>query len=810
MKRLHEVTIEGFRAFNARRSFRFGDKLTVFYGPGGSGKTSVLQAIQWAIFDSLPQLRVPEAKLEDPIVNKYHPRGIAHVRLIFDDGYAVSRVTKRLRKRPGVRGYSEAEPKDFSAEEQLGLTIQDFMFSCYLRQETIRNFIGAKPEDRPDILSRLLGLEYLRILAEGVENGLKDATEVENRVSRECEDVEGNLLRFKKAQEQLQHERRRLLETGIDSEDISFSGLRKLSQQIEKAGQALARILDETWLTGSLGVPTTITEATSFERKAQSRTDRYQELIQERRNKTLERVYRLTSLRERYSRCLERVLGMSRDELEARINELSVELQELRETRKRSEGLLEHLLGLVPRFESTRYELNKIGGRIHEIERTYGSEAHMQGWIRRLTQEIGDIERECQTRTSYVILLERAEDYLRDASPSICPVCEQGIDPNVVAEKVASRRRSLKETKELEELKRRLSEGRQRLESLNAKLGKLKELTARRYELLSHIRWLRESAEKSLRKALPKEEDPVAFLKRQISTLKEQNDKLARLIEDLTAKLGETRRALETFLEFSQIERGAQQELRTETAGSALLFLLDSTIENLNGDLRKLEDAEGRLRQLGELLRQYRDIRSLLGQELMLEERPPSEDEVERCRNRFARVKEFRGQLTGILEAVRRSAKRALDKQLKDLKPSLEKWYGRLRAHNFFRELRLMYRDGKLYFESVSAHPASKTYVLTTFSASQLNKLAIATALAISEKCQLLLDFLMIDDPTQSLDDGGKLSLAEVLREACKVRQLIIATQDRDFVDHLKRAVPEALVYEFEGWSAEEGPLLKS
>ena len=99
MKSLYEITIEGFRGFNPQRSFRFSNKLTVFYGPGGSGKTSVLQAIQWSIFDSLPQLQISEAKLEDPVVNKHHPRGIAYVRLTFDDGYAITRTTRRLSRR---------------------------------------------------------------------------------------------------------------------------------------------------------------------------------------------------------------------------------------------------------------------------------------------------------------------------------------------------------------------------------------------------------------------------------------------------------------------------------------------------------------------------------------------------------------------------------------------------------------------------------------------------------------------------------------------------------------------------------------
>jgi DNA repair exonuclease SbcCD ATPase subunit len=53
---LEQITIEGFRGFSKKAVFDFGSHATIFGGPNGSGKTSVFDALEWAILGRVARL----------------------------------------------------------------------------------------------------------------------------------------------------------------------------------------------------------------------------------------------------------------------------------------------------------------------------------------------------------------------------------------------------------------------------------------------------------------------------------------------------------------------------------------------------------------------------------------------------------------------------------------------------------------------------------------------------------------------------------------------------------------------------------
>ena len=76
------VDISGFRAFSGRVSLDLDGDIVVVVGENGQGKTSLFDAIYWAIAGEISRLKQPNS-----VVSLYSPSGEArvHITLAYDD-----------------------------------------------------------------------------------------------------------------------------------------------------------------------------------------------------------------------------------------------------------------------------------------------------------------------------------------------------------------------------------------------------------------------------------------------------------------------------------------------------------------------------------------------------------------------------------------------------------------------------------------------------------------------------------------------------------------------------------------------------
>jgi DNA repair exonuclease SbcCD ATPase subunit len=71
---------------------------------------------------------------------------------------------------------------------------------------------------------------------------------------------------------------------------------------------------------------------------------------------------------------------------------------------------------------------------------------------------------------------------------------------------------------------------------------------------------------------------------------------------------------------------------------------------------------------------------------------------------------------------------------------------------------------------------------------------AISLFLAVARSSDSGLGIAVLDDPSQSLDSAHKRSLAEVLRDFARERQILIATEDLELIDLLKANTPNQVI----------------
>ena len=201
------LEIEGFASFRERTEIDFeGVDLFVLSGPMGAGKSSIIDAIGFALYGSI--VRYDNANLVAPLISQGLNQ--ARVRLDFTigpDTYSAVRVVQRsARGQVNTEGRLEREgdvvagaAKDVTEEvtRVLGLTFQQFTKCVVLPQGEFADLLHAKPADRQDLLVRLLDLGLYRNIGSRardrhsradartkelqgrLENDLRNATEAE-------------------------------------------------------------------------------------------------------------------------------------------------------------------------------------------------------------------------------------------------------------------------------------------------------------------------------------------------------------------------------------------------------------------------------------------------------------------------------------------------------------------------------------------------------------------------------------------------------------------------------------------------------
>lgn len=162
------VELEGFSAYRDRTEVSFADAdLFAFVGPTGSGKSSIIDAITFALYGSVA--RYQNVGAVAPVINAQSAE--AKVRLDFEvDGkpYTAVRVVRRTKsgattKEARLESGSDviagdARSLDAAVVDLLGLSFEQFTKTVVLPQGEFAAFLHAKPSDRQDLLVRLLDL----------------------------------------------------------------------------------------------------------------------------------------------------------------------------------------------------------------------------------------------------------------------------------------------------------------------------------------------------------------------------------------------------------------------------------------------------------------------------------------------------------------------------------------------------------------------------------------------------------------------------------------------------------------------------
>ncbi|MEX0827129.1 MAG: SMC family ATPase [Acidimicrobiia bacterium] len=172
-----ELTLRGFRSYADDTTFDFtGRNLVGIVGPIGSGKSSILDAVSFALYGKTPRI-AGETKT---LINQR--KDSLHVSLSFEVDGTVWKATRALR-RNGAAAHTlyrvedgedhpiadKARDMGEKIEEILGLDFEAFRRSVLLAQNQFAGFLEATGTDRNKVLKGVFGFDRLDAMRQAVK-----------------------------------------------------------------------------------------------------------------------------------------------------------------------------------------------------------------------------------------------------------------------------------------------------------------------------------------------------------------------------------------------------------------------------------------------------------------------------------------------------------------------------------------------------------------------------------------------------------------------------------------------------------------
>ncbi len=163
------LEMEGFSTFRAHTEVEFDDlDLVAFVGPTGSGKSSIIDAITFALYGSVA--RYDDVRLVQPVITQnaneakvrldFEVAGQTHtaVRIVRRTKTGATTKEARLERGDDVLA-SGAKELSSAIEELLGLDFVQFTRTVVLPQGDFAQFLKDDPASRQRLLTRLLDLQ---------------------------------------------------------------------------------------------------------------------------------------------------------------------------------------------------------------------------------------------------------------------------------------------------------------------------------------------------------------------------------------------------------------------------------------------------------------------------------------------------------------------------------------------------------------------------------------------------------------------------------------------------------------------------
>ncbi len=776
-----EIYIENIKSITSGKA-RFTDGINFIYGPNGAGKSSILDALAFALYGS-EWLRRCRLKLSD-IIRVKSKIGIVRVKIRGIDGkiYTIQRAItpeKSLEANTyvldesGKRVASRDKEVTQFIERVLNIPLSVFAELLYVRQGELRDILegSRKTETRLDKVLRIETLEKLRI------EHLKEAKKlVELHIRR----IEGKLSILNEEISKLNNNITNMLKER-DKYSATISQLENKYNEIVSRKNKLESQLKEC-------------------EKVIEKLKRYEIALQEKLNMLNELKKREEELRKSVEgiKYLEKRL-QELDELSSRLNELKNKKDSLIREKTRLESELHKVLESERIYTKLKDILkrniehyNRVRKEVEEIEKAKTKLAELERKLEKIEKYRELLEKLIKKEAKLSMLRSRLEEevkLLNDAK-GICPLCRRELDEKAKRELLKDRYENIKKTeKRLQVIKRKINKINNILKKekeIREIYYSLKERTQREQELIIRLRDLERDIQNirsellnlenyiSKRKEIERELERVGI---EIDDVNRQIEQIERKLKErdvIVSKLATCNRAIQELEEVRKKILNLEEEVKN----------IEDTISNLRTECRKYEDVKKEYEVICEeeksILENLNQIRGRLQTiDSQIERFSKELDEKRKLKNllldeydRYIKAHRFINKVIDTVDKVKPVIRRIF---LELLNAELNSMFLEVCHKSAFVGLRIN-DDYEIFVKRRDGVELS----IDTLSIGEKNLIALLFRFALAKVVLGNIPFLILDEPTEHLDDEHRRRIAQWLKDISGDVGMIIITSHVD------------------------------
>jgi exonuclease SbcC len=683
---LSELELSNFKNFREKR-VEFEPGINVLQGPNGSGKTTILEGVEFALYGSVggktglePLIKVGETTASASLAFQVQEGDARRQYRVFRQmtrGETGTSTTGAYLNRDGIEVTTRKSAVDDRVLDMLGIAHTAYGNSCFLRQGEIRALLEAGKEREREI-DRMMGLGVF-------EDAWKDLRKTESDLEKKVASTKEELIR-------------------AEAELRNLSSVRKdLTERIEEKVRLEAQSKEAEGRLGDLSdLQIPAGPSGDFVRLEKARA------VQ---------VQKVEGLKDQ--------IGQLEDRIEA-VNERLLELEaELLRRENRIEGLKDEEESLAGRISKAKEE--------SELGRTAANE---------LESEISKAEAKLGVHEDLIKVFSQME-VKRELQ---CPICGSELTPD---------------------------HARETRKSLDSRMRSLQELVEGRRNDLRRFR----KSEEGTRSRLERLENQLSDVRSERAEAEAQNSGVRLAKEEMDAETGtlmSQKRELEKELES---ERHLLEELEKQAAGSPDEMAVDEEVAKSRAaylaNRQILERLEKEIPQLMERLAEEQMKKAALAK---------ARDEHSNLSQDLEIIQDIRWAFNNIGPYARSKMLSAVSERTREL-------FRRIYSGGTITDISL----GQDY--DVSAKTEDGVQLpsrLLSVGERVIAGLALRIALAQIWPGAPGQDgegpgFLILDEPTEYLDESNVRSLAGSIANLRALGQVIIVTHDRQLMEEIAR-----------------------
>ncbi|MGA3020350.1 MAG: SMC family ATPase [Candidatus Micrarchaeales archaeon] len=745
---INSIELKNWKTHKSTK-LKFAKGTNILLGQMGSGKSTVMDAISFALFGTYPAIQHRKVAVDEIIMNRPEQENKASVKLEFgidDVAYVVERSLERSGSTKATisknGAYMQSQPQRVNEEIERMLKVDYDLFSraIYSEQNRLTYFLELRPAERKKQIDQLLGLDKFALAQE-------NSTTLINKIKDIVGENEKTIATFDL--EKLKEQHKLMLEEIEKLADVK----KELEEDIKKEGKnrdCVEKTLKEI--------------KDSYNRKIQ--------LIKE----IAEFKSKIDVISKEIGKIEKREIG-DRKLLEKKISGAKNSLDELRGIEKDAADSERGSLKELAHVEEEMKTAKKESEEKEELRNEQGkrNRTDVEESVKRSSDGLKELSKDCEADLASMKESQRWLDELRKHW-SKCPVCERELSEEM-------RNRILEERKgEVERLGGQIEKQKEKIEKFEKELEKSKSELEKINRIEEKLKEL-EGTEKKVKDI----EGKLKIAKEMSSTLKRKKEdatNAAAKAKDMLTKLEQEREAIERMEGYISEKEKCSVLLKEKEQAAAKIETDEDEIEKTQKELTSLDV---RLKELATKL----DANSMSDKE----------------KNAFEKEKKKEIEaVTGIQESVKRK-KRAVENILK-FKSALEETQIALRTrligsiNGIMQEIwPELYPYGD--YQGIELEPTSEDYMLkvrtsrggeqvwedVTAIASGGEKSVACLAMRVAFSLVLVpnLRWMILDEPTHNIDQQGLSKFVKAINEVLPrlVDQVFIITHD----ETLKQAV---------------------